>query len=225
MSTLSGKAGKPGEDPSQRPVFQVVTTLSEAEENLRLIRHAMERSTRHSTLSGLSGVLAGLVALIACVLASSVIGDPTNPANRAPFVLLWSATLATCAGIDILLTKRRARRVGKTAFSPLGRQLARAVTPGLLAGVATTLHYLLRPDSVGPYVYGLWMICYAMSLLSIGMMSVKEVSVLGWAFLAVGTIALLLPGTAPLGPRALMALSFGGFHMVYGLWMGIKHGW
>ncbi|MFY7951930.1 MAG: hypothetical protein ACOVT5_05440, partial [Armatimonadaceae bacterium] len=76
-----------------------------------------------------------------------------------------------------------------------------------------------------PYVYGLWMICYAMSLLSIGMMSVKEVSVLGWAFLAVGTLTLLLPVTSPVGPRALMALSFGGFHMLYGLWMGRKHGW
>ncbi len=225
MSTLPGKADStPGPD-SDKPVFQVVTTVSDAEENLRLIRHAMERSTRHSTLSGLSGLLAGLVALAACFLASSVVGDPSKPQSRAGFVLLWSITLALCAGIDIVLTKRRAARVGKTAFSPLGLQLARAVAPGLLAGVATTLHYLLRPESVGPTVYGLWMICYAMSLLSIGMMSVKEVSLLGWAFLAAGTVALLLPQTSPVGPRALMAVSFGGFHMVYGLWMGRKHGW
>ncbi len=206
-------------------MFQIVTSVSEAEENLRLIRHAMERSTRHSTLSGLSGLLAGLVALIACFLASSVIGDPSKPESRGGFVLLWSVTLAVSASLDIVLTKRRAARVGKVANSPLGRQLARAVAPGLVAGIATTLHYLLRPESVGPYVYGLWMICYAMSLLSIGMMSVKEVSVLGWAFLAVGTLTLLLPVTSPVGPRALMALSFGGFHMLYGLWMGRKHGW
>ncbi|MFY7951929.1 MAG: hypothetical protein ACOVT5_05435, partial [Armatimonadaceae bacterium] len=150
MSTLPGKAKKACSEPGGSPVFQIVTSVSEAEENLRLIRHAMERSTRHSTLSGLSGLLAGLVALIACFLASSVIGDPSKPESRGGFVLLWSVTLAVSASLDIVLTKRRAARVGKVANSPLGRQLARAVAPGLVAGIATTLHYLLRPESVGP---------------------------------------------------------------------------
>ncbi|MFM7320200.1 MAG: hypothetical protein ACKO5K_01580 [Armatimonadota bacterium] len=208
-----------------RPVFRVITTPSEAEENLRLIRSAMERSTRHSTLSGLSGVLAGILALAACLVAAAWVGPPAAPENRLAFVVLWGATLALAALGDILLTKRRATRVGKTAFSPLGRQLARAVAPGLLAGVATTLLYLAHPVEIGPFLYGLWMLCYAMALLSIGMLSVREVSWLGWSFLAAGASTLLLPEGFPIGPRAAMAVSFGGFHVVYGFWMGIKHGW
>lgn len=208
-----------------RPVFRVINTPSEAEENLRLIRAAMERSTRHSTLSGLSGVLAGILALIACIVSAAWVGSPAEPSHRMPFVALWGATLVAASVGDILLTKRRASRVGKTALSPLGRQLARAVAPGLLAGVATTVLYLGHPEAIGPFLYGLWMVCYAMALLSIGMLSVREVSWLGWGFLAAGAATFLLPDSAPLGPRAVMAIAFGGFHIVYGLWMGIKHGW
>lgn len=211
--------------PGGRPVFRIVTSAGEAEEHLRLIRQAMERSTRHSTLSGLSGVLAGCFALAACLLTALRVGDPAHPDHRLGFVGIWGATLALAALGDIVLTKRRAARVGKTAFSSLGRQLARAVAPGLLAGLAVTLLYLAHPQLIGPFLYGFWMLCYAVALLAIGMLSVREVSVLGWAFLAAGTITLLLPEGSPVGPRALMAVAFGGFHVVYGLWMGVKHGW
>ncbi len=209
----------------QRPVFRIVTTPTEAEENLRLIRSAMERSTRHSTLSGLSGVFAGVLAWIACLATAAWVGPPSEPSSRLPFVLLWGATLASASLGDILLTKRRASRVGKTAFSPLGRQLLRAVAPGLLAGCAATLLYVRHPLEIGPFLYGLWMVAYATALLSIGMISVREVSWLGWAFLAAGTVTMLLPEASWVGPRAMMAIAFGGFHVVYGLWMGIKHGW
>lgn len=195
-------------------------SAGEAEEHLRLIRTAMERSTKHSTLSGLSGILAGLIAFLACVLGQTVVQG-----SSVRFVLVWGATLALAATVDIVLTKRRAARVGKTALSPLGRQLSRAVAPGLLVGVAMTGFYLLHPETVGTYIYGFWMLCYASSLLAIGMFSLREVSILGWAFLAAGAITLLVPTGAPVGPRALMAVTFGGFHIIYGAWMGFKYGW
>ena len=205
---------------SEAPIFQVVRSAGEAEEHLRVIRDAMERSTRHSTLSGLSGILAGLIALAACFLTRTFVDG-----SSVRFVLVWGATLALAATIDIILTKRRAARVGKTAFSPLGRQLARAVVPGLLVGSAMTAFYVLHPETLGTYVYGFWMLCYAASLLAIGMFSLREVSILGWAFLAAGTLTLFLPVGFFIGPRGMMAVTFGGFHIVYGAWMGTKYGW
>jgi hypothetical protein len=204
-------------------LFGAVSQAGEAEEHLRVIRQAMVRSTKHSTLSGLSGVLAGFYALAASFLAP-VAGDGT-PLWQLKFVLVWGVTLALALGTDIVLTKRRAANVGKSPFSPLALHLTRAVAPGLLAGVSVTLFHLTRPDALGPYIYGLWMLCYGVSLLAIGMFSVREVSVLGWAFLAAGAVAMLLPTPFYFGPRALMALTFGGFHIGYGIRMGIKHGW
>lgn len=208
--------------PDGTPIFRIVTSAGEAEEHLRVIRQAMERSTKHSTLSGLSGVLAGCYALVAAVFAPTKIGTLTE---KLLFVAIWGATLALALVTDVLLTKRRAARVGKTAFSALGVHLARAVAPGLLAGAGITLFHLLHPQALGTYLYGLWILCYAVALLSIAMFSRREVSVMGWAFLGAGIVALLLPDSFIIGPRALMALTFGGFHIVYGAWMGLKYGW
>jgi hypothetical protein len=182
----------------------------------------MERSTKHSTLSGLSGVLAGVYALVAAIFAPTAVATLQQ---KALFCLTWGATLAGAALTDLVLTKRRAARVGKRAFSPLGAQLGRAAAPGLLVGVGVTIFHLLHPDALGTYIYGMWILSYAVALLAIGLLSRKEVSVMGWAFLVAGLAALALPQGSAIGPRALMAATFGGFHIVYGLYMGWRYGW
>ena len=216
----------------EKPVFRIVTSAGEAEEHLRVIRQAMERSTKHSTLSGLSGIIVGLLCLAGCVLTQTVVQASPTPLWKYIFVGIWAGVLVLSLFTDYFLTKRRAARVGKTAFSPLGRHLARAAAPGFCAALALSLFYAAHtdvysahPGLIGGYLYGVWMLCYAVSLLSVGMFSVREVSVLGWAFLLAGTLTLLIPPGFPIGPRAAMALTFGGFHIVYGLWMGRKYGW
>ncbi len=209
----------------ERPVFRIVTSAGEAEEHLRVIRQAMERSTKHSTLSGLSGVIVGLLALAGCALTQTVVKDAPSPDWKYMFVGVWAAVLILALVTDYVLTKRRAARVGKRAFSPLGRHLTRAAAPGFISGVALCLFYVLHPGQIGAYLYGIWMLCYAVSLLAVGMFSIREVSILGWAFLAAGATTLLLPGDFFLTPRIMMAVTFGGFHIVYGIWMGNKYGW
>lgn len=210
-----------------KPVFRVVTSAGEAEEHLRVIRQAMERSTKHSTLSGLSGIVVGILALGGCLVTMTVVRDSSfaspSPAWKFWFVGVWATVLALSIFTDIVLTKRRAARVGKTAFSPVGRHLTRAAAPGFVAVLAASLFYTLHPNLIGAYLYGIWMLCYATSLLSVGLFSVREVSVLGWAFLAAGFVTLLLPYGD--WARVMMAVTFGGFHIVYGVWMGRKYGW
>jgi hypothetical protein len=209
----------------EKPVFRIVTSAGEAEEHLRVIRQAMERSTKHSTLSGLSGVVVGLLALAGCLLTQAVVQQQV-PAPGWKFLVVgvWSGVLVLSLVADYLLTKRRAAQVGKTAFSPLGKHLTRAAAPGFLLALAMSLFYAVHPGLIGAYIYGVWMLCYAVSLLSVGMFSVKEVSVLGWAFLAAGAVTLLIPDGV-IGPRTMMAVTFGGFHILYGVWMGHKYGW
>jgi len=209
---------RPQPDNDQRPVFRVVTSAGEAEEHLRVIRQAMERSTKHSTLSGLSGIVVGLLALIGCLITERVYNLVLDAAT-------WTVVMLLCFVTDFVFTKRRARRVGKHPRSPLAKHLARAAAPGFLAGAAFTLFHLLHPQALGTYLYAAWMLCYAGSLLSVGMFSVREVSVLGWAFLAAGAVTLLIPPGYPLGPRLMMAVAFGGFHIVYGAYMGRRYGW
>ncbi len=201
----------------QRPVFRMVTSAGEAEEHLRVIRQAMEPSTRHSTLSGLSGVVVGLLALAGCLLTQTVVRG-----SRLAFVAL-SLRGAVEPGFPFVAGRRLCAH--QTTRSPLGRHLIRAAAPGVLAALALSLFYFNYPGLSGGYLYGFWMLCYAVSLLSVGMFSVREVSILGWAFLAAGALTLMLPRGAVVTPALMMALTFGGFHICYGVWMGRKYGW
>jgi hypothetical protein len=219
---------EPDSSPSpNRPVFRVVTSPGEAEEHLRVIRQAMERSTRHSTLSGLSGVVVGLIALAGCGATATLVARAPSPLKRYEFIGVWVLVFVLSLVADTVLTKRRAAMVGKTARSPLGRHLARAAAPGLLAAVILSVFFTLHPGLRAGYLYlnGIWMVCYAVSLLGVGMFSRAEVSALGWAFLAAGAVTLLLPPNALLTPMLMMALTFGGFHIAYGVLMGRRYGW
>ena len=207
-------------------MFGKVTSSGEAEEHLRVIRQTMERSTRHSTLSGLSGIAVGFLSLVGCFLTYPAVRHQLPSwLSKIWFVCIWAGVLLLSLVADYLFTKRRAARVGKTTFSPLGRHLWRAAAPGFFAAVALSVAYAAHPGLLDIFLYGCWMLCYAVSLLGVGMFSVREVSVLGWAFLAAGSVTLLLPAGFPVGPRAMMAITFGGFHIVYGAYMGAKYGW
>jgi len=189
----------------------------EAEENLRVIRALMERSTKFSTFSGISGICAGLASIAGCIVTRKLGHDPgTFP---AAFLTLWSVVIVVAVGTDYLLMKRRAARVGKHVLSRLGKQMVIASAPGLGMGAVVTL-YLLQHKLLGT-VFPFWMLAYGIAVSATGLFSQREVSYLGAAFLLAGTVALFAPGFG----LTMMALTFGGFHIVYGLVMSRKEGW
>lgn len=197
--------------------------LEEAYANLRHIRDVMERSTRHSTLSGRSGLLVGLWAILGVavthyVVYSSAAGGDLH-LHLALFAATWLAVLVLSAATDYLLTKRPAVAVGKRVFSPLGARVAQAIAPGFFAGLAFSL-YLFAQHQIA-HVWAFWMICYGLAGCAVGNFSVRPVSVLAWAFVLAGAVTLFLPVSWGLW---MMAISFGGFHIAYGLWTGLTRG-
>lgn len=186
---------------------------AEATENLRIIRELMERSTRHSTFSGLSGILAGAAAVLGSLL------DYQLHPNPRLFLGIWATVLVFTLVTDFLLTKRKASRVGKHVLSRLGKQMVLASAPGL--GLSVLMTWFCWQNSLLSKVYALWMLCYGVAVCSVGLFSQPEVSKLGRAFLVIGTVTLFVPS---LGLPA-MAISFGGFHIAYGILMGKKNRW
>ena len=186
---------------------------AEATENLRIIRDLMERSTRYSTFSGLSGVLAGTAAVLGAIL------DFQLKPNARLFLVIWSTVLVFTLCTDYLLTKRKAAQVGKHVLSRLGKQMVLASAPGL--GLSVLLTWFCWQNHILSQIYPLWMLCYGVAVCSVGLFSQSEVSKLGRAFLLVGAVTLFFPAY---GLHA-MALSFGGFHIVYGVLMGQKNRW
>lgn len=192
----------------------------EAEENLRVIRELMERSTKYSTFSGLSGVLAGLASIVGCLVTQSLAHNaPNTHAYRIPFLITWSLVILFALTADYLLMKRRAVRVGKRIVSRLGKQMIYAAGPGLGTGGLLTL-FLLRHDMVSS-IFPIWMLCYGIAVCAVGQFSQREVKALGIAFLLAGTLVLPFPALG----LPMMAVAFGGFHIVYALIMSRREGW
>ena len=195
--------------------------LYEAKENLRLIRELMERSTRHSTFSGVSGVFAGTVSILGCLATRALaLRGPTPTVYNTVFLAIWAGVVLLAIGADYLLTKRRAAEVGKRIMSRLGKQMFMASLPGLGSGVILTLYFLRQ--GLLPQVFPVWMLCYGIAVCAVGLFSQREVTLLGLAFLFAGSLTLLF---FPLHGLPMMALTFGGFHIVYGLLMGRKDRW
>jgi len=214
--------------PRERPV-------REAEENLRIISGLMERSTKHSTFSGLSGVMAGLYSIAGCAIQAFVLPNVQTDRPVNSFLILWALVAVLAIGTDYFLTKRKAALVGKTIRSRLGKQMLVGAAPGLGTGALLTL-FLSRLGEGWPLltmVYPLWMLCYGTAVCSVGLFSQKEVSRLGWAFIGAGTLTLLVQLAILPGQEALIkgiglfmtAVSFGGFHIVYGIAVSRRDGW
>lgn len=197
--------------------------LEEARENLRVIRQTMERSTRYSTLSGLSGVGIGLAAITGVAVSDALLARAAHPLARTDFLHLgpvWLAVLLLAVAIEFGCNKRRAALVGKRVASPLGAHIVLAALPAFSA--APLLTWFFYQHGLAPLVWGVWMLCYGLAICAVGLFSVKPVSYLGAAFVLAGAVTLLLPARYDL---PMMALSFGGFHIIYGVLMARKHGW
>lgn len=200
--------------------------VREAQENLRVIRELMERSTRHSTFSGLSGVLAGLVSIAGCLIQAFYVRRLGGATQSTGFLLNWAVVVALVLSLDFILTKRRAPLVGKRILSHLGRQMVMASLPGLGTGALLTLFFVHR--GMMDEIYPFWMLCYGSAISAVSLFSQKEVARLGLAFLLAGalTLAAELLGAppSPLG-LVMMAFSSGGFHIAYGIAAGRREGW
>lgn len=198
--------------------------LEEARENLRVIRQTMERSTKYSTLSGLSGVLIGLVAVAGVAATHWLIGPPATGVSvyhhPGRLAALWLGVFLAAIAIDFGCNKRRAAGVGKHVVSPLGAHIVLAALPAFFGGAVLTVFFFQHQLLF--YVWGAWMLCYGLAICAVGLFSVKPVSLLGGAFVLAGAVTLLLPLPYHL---YMMAATFGGFHILYGVLMARRNGW
>lgn len=181
-------------------------------DNLRYIRETMERSGSFTHVSGLGGVTMGLVALAAALAARAM---PT----ATGWLLTWIVAAGVSLAVAALSMARKSRAEGVSLLTGPGRKFTWSVIPSLAAGAVLTL-VLVRVGEMA-LLPGVWLLLYGTGVVTGGSHSVRPVPLMGAAFMAAGTLALVSPaGWAD----AYMAAGFGGLHIGFGIVIWRKHG-
>ena len=132
-------------------------------------------------------------------------------------VWLWEGLIGFLVTTAAIVWK--ARRSEQSLFSTPGRRFAFGLFPPLIAGALLT-PVLFFSGNVAA-LPGLWLLLYGTGVVTGGAFSVRTVPVMGMAFMALGTFALVAP---PSWRDALLAAGFGGLHIVFGALIAWRHG-
>lgn len=183
-----------------------------AMDNLSFIRSTMERATAFTAVPGWGGVAMGLTALVATLVAS-------RSSEPGEWLAVWLSAAVLALGIGGWTMVLKARRGGTTVFSYSGRRFVLSYLPPLLVGALLTL--VLMRAGLYTALPGTWLLLYGTGVVTGGAFSVRVVPIMGLCFMALGAIALLAPAS---WSEWLLALGFGGLHIVFGIIIARRYG-
>jgi len=182
-------------------------------DDIRFIRDAMSRATAFTAIPGWGGVLMGVTAIAATVVAGP-------PEDSLRWVTIWLAEAGIAVTIALVAMARKARRTGVplTSDKPAYR-FALAYIPPLVAGMVLTPVFVTL--GVTARLPGCWLLLYGTAAATGGAHTVRLVSLMGICFMALGAAAFAAPAS---WGHWLMAAGFGGLHIGFGLVIARKYG-
>ncbi len=197
------------------------------------IRSMMERSSRFISLSGLSGVSAGIFALLGAAAVyiffniSPFEGTYYYEAAAAPtkwgidplrFLILDAAIVLICAlASGIFFTTRQAKQKGQKIWGALTQRLLISLAIPLVAGGLYCIA-LMRYGMFG-LVAPTTLIFYGLALLNASKYTFDDVRYLGICEIVLGLIAINFLGYG----LEFWAIGFGILHIIYGTLMYNKY--
>lgn len=194
------------------------------------IRNLMEESTRFISLSGLSGVSAGVVALFGAagtyrylksvdIYNEMQLGSTFRPSSAQLWDLIGIALLIMicAAAAASFFTIRRAKKSDKKIWTQASQRMAINLIIPLVAGAVFCIEmaYFGHPGHVAPAT----LIFYGLALLNAGKYTLREIRYLGISEIVLGLIAGFITGYGII----FWAIGFGVLHIVYGTVMYLKY--
>lgn len=198
------------------------------QEDLASIRDLMERSVKFISLSGLSGILAGVYALMASAYAYFLVyvsfASPDNPygtdgemALAIHLVVVGVVLLLASLLTGFLLSWRKAKTMGTSVWNQTSQRLVVNLAVPVVTGGIFIL--VLVSQSHWDLIAGTCLIFYGLALLNASANLYTEIRYLGYVEVLLGLVALLFPGFGLL----FWAVGFGALHIVYGAMMYSKY--
>jgi len=132
---------------------------------------------------------------------------------------IWGLEAVLALAIGGLTVAGKAHAAGMPLRAGPGRKLALSMAPPLLTGAILTI-VLFEAGLLSP-LPGMWLLLYGTGVVAAGAFSVRIVPVMGLTFMIIGSIALIAP---PEWGDALMAVGFGGVHILFGFLIAWRYG-
>ena len=201
-------------------------------QQLRDIKMMMERSSRFISLSGLSGVFAGIFALVGAgvfylYLNSQLASGYPTLAERMPvevqldyltFGIIDAAiTLCLSVGLGIFFTTRKAKKDGLTIWDQKVGLLLINLSIPLIAGGLFCL--ILLSYGLFGLVAPCTLLFYGLALLNASKYTLDEIKWLGISEIILGLIGCLNLGYG----LTFWCIGFGVLHIVYGTFMYLRY--
>jgi hypothetical protein len=200
-------------------------------EDLQAIREIMERSSKFLSLSGLSGIFAGVCALMGAAIAWFFILDsgqvpfdeylqnPGASTSGIGFYLALDAILVLFLALlgSVYFSQRRAREASQQIWTHSTRRLLVHLMIPLVSGGIFILILVFRNNL--QLVPSVMLIFYGLSLVNAGKFTLGEIHYLGLTEIVLGIFAGVLIHLGLL----FWIIGFGVVHIIYGTVMYYRH--
>ena len=188
----------------------------------------MSERSRFISLSGISGVLAGVYALIGAFIAyriattsNSVAYNDVQSGTMSPvlFKLLGLAALILLLSLatSYYFTRKKAKKNDERMWTAATKKALRKFLVPLVTGGIFTLILIWRGDLL--LIAPATLIFYGLALYAASDHTVRDIATLGIAEICLGLVALFFTGKG----IYFWAAGFGILHIIYGLIMYIKY--
>lgn len=201
-------------------------------EQLNQIHQMMEQSSRFISLSGLSGIIAGITALAGAAYAHWIMTKDATVDNPymvrlsmhtikhttiQELIVVGVAMLVVAIAFGILLTVKKAKKKGQNIWGKTSRLLVFNLSLPLIAGGLFAL-ILIHHNLVG-LIAPVTLLFYGVALLNASKYTLNDIRYLGICEIVLGLIGTYFIGYGLI----LWAVGFGVLHIVYGGLMYFKY--
>lgn len=192
-------------------------------DDIKAIREMMEKSTKFLSLSGLSGIVAGVTAVLGAAFAYFyLLRDPslTGYTKTQEICILFAdaiVVLSVSLGAGVFFSWKKAKKVNQKMWNKITRLLVYNMGVPLVTGGIFCLIFLLRGEV--EVVTAATLIFYGLALVNASKYTFGEVHYLGLTEIILGLLAAVFTHNGIL----FWTAGFGICHIIYGYVMYVKY--
>jgi hypothetical protein len=187
------------------------------------IQQMMHKSSKFISLSGWSGIAAGICALVGAYTADPYITELNN--NAVADINIWASpllkiaivTFTTAFVLSVFFTYLRSKKTSTPIWGATAQRVLVSVAVPMMAGGLL----ILKLVEVNAYalIISAALIFYGLALINASKFTLKEVKYLGYLQLLLGLISLWFTDKG----LYFWSAGFGVLHILYGIVMWLKY--